>query len=169
MDTLYQAIKRYLIQLSEARLTEEQRAREFGILQVIDNLKNIGDILYDNLMKLAESARRRVHFSVAGRQEIGLLHQRVRQNLEIAIAAFGSNDARGWPGRSWSRSWTISQLEIPPPGAHTAPTEGYRESIDTSEIHLDILTNLKRIDSHITAIAYPVLELPAARLWCVEP
>ena len=35
--------------------------------------------------------------------------------------------------------------------------DGYRETIDTSEIHLDVLTNLKRINSHITAIAYPIL------------
>ena len=35
---------------------------------------------------------------------------------------------------------------------------GYRESIDTSEIHLDVLTNLKRINSHVTAVAYPILE-----------
>ena len=36
--------------------------------------------------------------------------------------------------------------------------EGYRESIETSEIHLDVLANLKRINSHITATAYPILE-----------
>jgi len=36
--------------------------------------------------------------------------------------------------------------------------DGYRESIDTSEIHLDVLTNLKRINSHVTAVAYPILE-----------
>ena len=36
--------------------------------------------------------------------------------------------------------------------------QGYREAIATSEIHLDVLTNLKRINSHITAIVYPVLE-----------
>jgi phosphate:Na+ symporter len=36
--------------------------------------------------------------------------------------------------------------------------EGLRESIQTSEIHLDILADLKRISSHITAVAYPILE-----------
>ncbi len=35
--------------------------------------------------------------------------------------------------------------------------EGYREAIDISEIHMDVLTNLKRIKSHITAVAYPIL------------
>lgn len=32
------------------------------------------------------------------------------------------------------------------------------ESLETSEIHLDVLTNLKRINSHITAIVFPIIE-----------
>ena len=28
----------------------------------------------------------------------------------------------------------------------------------TSEIHLDVLTNLKQINSHVTAIAYAILD-----------
>jgi Na+/phosphate symporter len=28
----------------------------------------------------------------------------------------------------------------------------------TYEIHLDVLTNLKRISSHVTALVYPILE-----------
>jgi len=35
---------------------------------------------------------------------------------------------------------------------------GYKESIETSSIHLDVLTNLERINSHITQMAYPLLE-----------
>jgi len=36
--------------------------------------------------------------------------------------------------------------------------QGYQEAIATSEIHLDVLTNLARINSHVTAIVYPVLD-----------
>jgi phosphate:Na+ symporter len=35
---------------------------------------------------------------------------------------------------------------------------GLAESLETSEIHLDVLTNLKRINSHITALVYPIVE-----------
>ena len=35
---------------------------------------------------------------------------------------------------------------------------GLAESLDTSEIHLDILTNLKRISSHVSALAISILE-----------
>ena len=39
-----------------------------------------------------------------------------------------------------------------------AKTGGLAESLETSEIHLDILTNLKRIASHVSALVFPILE-----------
>ena len=32
------------------------------------------------------------------------------------------------------------------------------ESLETSEIHLDVLTNLKRISSHISQLVFPILD-----------
>jgi phosphate:Na+ symporter len=36
--------------------------------------------------------------------------------------------------------------------------DGRPESIETSSLHLDVLRDLKRIHSHICAVAYPALE-----------
>jgi phosphate:Na+ symporter len=36
--------------------------------------------------------------------------------------------------------------------------DGKRESIETSSLHLDILRDLKRINSHLSSAAYPILE-----------
>lgn len=36
--------------------------------------------------------------------------------------------------------------------------EGRPESIETSALHMDILRDLKRIHSHVVAVAYPILE-----------
>ena len=35
---------------------------------------------------------------------------------------------------------------------------GFVESLETAEIHLDVLINLKRVNSHVTSIAFPILE-----------
>ena len=32
------------------------------------------------------------------------------------------------------------------------------ESIETSSIHIDVVRDLKRINSHLTSVAYPILE-----------
>ena len=36
------------------------------------------------------------------------------------------------------------------------------QSIETSALHLDLLSELKRINSHICSIAYPILESKGA-------
>jgi phosphate:Na+ symporter len=36
--------------------------------------------------------------------------------------------------------------------------EGTPESIETSALHLDVLRDLKRINAHLTTVAYPILE-----------
>jgi len=37
--------------------------------------------------------------------------------------------------------------------------EGRPESIETSAIHLDVMRDLKRINGHLTSVAYPILEV----------
>ncbi|MEQ9198881.1 MAG: hypothetical protein RLN80_02760, partial [Rhodospirillales bacterium] len=37
-------------------------------------------------------------------------------------------------------------------------TQRRADSLETSSLHLDVLRDLKRINSHITAVAYPILE-----------
>jgi phosphate:Na+ symporter len=36
--------------------------------------------------------------------------------------------------------------------------EGRQASIETSGLHLDVVRDLKRIDAHLAATAYPLLE-----------
>jgi len=159
VDTLERAIKRYLTQLAQERLTEEQRRRQFALLLFIDNLENIGDIVDRNLMELAKKRYRlRTHFSPEGMQEIAHLHKSIHQNLERAITAFGSYD-RTLARQVMAQKLEIRHLEQQCRQAHIQRLHaGYQETITTSEVHLDVLTNLKRINSHVTAIAYPVLE-----------
>jgi phosphate:Na+ symporter len=159
VDTLDRDIKRYLTKLSQQSLTGEQSKREIDILSFVNNLENIGDIVDRNLMELAKKKLSKgANFSEAGMQEITLLHKKVLQNLELAIAAFASSDP-ALAQQVLERKLELSQTERRFRQAHIERLHaGYKESIDTSEIHLDVLTNLKRINSHITAIAYPILE-----------
>ena len=60
----------------------------------------------------------------------------------------------------------LDQRPLDPPAGARAPASrtstgcgrGLAESLETSEIHLDVLTNLKRISSHVTALVYPIVE-----------
>jgi phosphate:Na+ symporter len=159
VDTLNREIKHYLTNLSQQDLTEEQSRREIGILGFVSDMENIGDIVDKNLMELAKKRiHKGVRFSEPGAGEIEMLHKQVLRNLELAISAFASGDP-ALAQQVLERKPEISQTERRFRQAHIQRLhEGYRESVDISEIHLDILTNLKRINSHITAVAYPIIE-----------
>jgi phosphate:Na+ symporter len=159
VDLLDREIKHYLTKLSQQSLTDEQSKREISVLSFVNNMENIGDIVDKNLMELAKKKLNKgARFSEPGLREIMQLHKKVLQNLELAISAFASND-RGLAQQVLERKLELGQTERKFRQAHIQRLhDGYRESIDTSEIHLDVLTNLKRINSHVTAVAYPILE-----------
>jgi phosphate:Na+ symporter len=61
--------------------------------------------------------------------------------------------------RTSARSLSLRSMELATAESHLARLrEGRPESLDTTSLHLDIRTDLKRIHSHICSVAYPVLE-----------
>ena len=130
-----------------------------GLISVIGNLENIGDIIDKNLMELA---RKKLYqgrrFSEAGWAEILDFHGVVSKNLERAIAAFAAGD-RTLAQEVLDQRPMIRRRERELRESHLGRLRaGRTESVDTSEIHLDVLTNLKRISSHVSALMFPILE-----------
>jgi phosphate:Na+ symporter len=82
----------------------------------------------------------------------------VSKNLERAIAAFAAND-RGLAQEVLDQRPLMRQRERELRESHLGRLRaGLAESLETSEIHLDVLTNLKRISSHVSALVFPILE-----------
>lgn len=159
VDTLNREIKLYITRLSESSLNEEYSAREAGILTVTHDLETIGDIIDNNLMELAKKKiSQGLRFSEQGLKEITELHEQVGRNLQLVVTAFASQDA-GLARQVLAEKARVTARERELRQAHIHRLHaGLRESIETSAIHLDILTNLRRINSHVTSIAYPILE-----------
>jgi len=71
---------------------------------------------------------------------------------------FMANDARAARSLLGEKE-VFRNLEARATEAHFARIRAGRvESVETSTLHLDVLRDLKRINSHIAAAAYPVLE-----------
>jgi phosphate:Na+ symporter len=159
VDFLEREIKLFLTRLDRGVVGPDLSRREIGLISFIGNLENIGDIIDKNLMELARKkyyhARR---FSEAGWAEILEFHGMVAKNLESAIAAFAAND-RTLAQHVLDQRPVMRQRERELRESHlNRLRRGLAESLETSEIHLDILTNLKRISSHVSALVFPILE-----------
>src|SRR5205814_7397970 len=93
VDFLEREIKLFLARLGREAMGPELSRKEIGLISVIGNLENIGDIIDKNLMELA---RKKLYqgrrFSEAGEAELLEFHGMISKNLERAIAAFAAGD-----------------------------------------------------------------------------
>ncbi|UYN97100.1 MAG: Na/Pi cotransporter family protein [Enhydrobacter sp.] len=159
VDRLYEAIKLYLIQTSRTDLGEDESRRYVEILTFTTNLEHVGDIVDKNLMELAtKKIRNRYAFSPEGLAELKEFHNRVVDNLRLALNVFATRDI-GLARRLVAEKTAMREAEARAADSHFARLrQGRPESIETSSIHMDVIRDLKRINGHLTSVAYPILE-----------
>ena len=173
VDRLYEAIKLYLIQTSRNELGEEDGKRYVEILTFTTNLEHVGDIIDKNLMELAaKKIRNRYTFSPEGMGELRAIHSQVLENLRLALNVFTTRDIT-LARRLVAEKTAMREAEARAADSHYARLrEGRPESIETSSIHMDVIRDLKRINGHLTTVAYPILEaageLAESRLKAVQ-
>lgn len=159
VDRLHEAIKLYVVKVSRGSLEEPEARRAMEIMAFVINMEHVGDIIDKNLMELAtKKIKHGLHFSAQGSDELHAMHRRVLEDLQLAFGTFLSGDA-GAARQLLDGKTRFREAEIAASESHLARLrEGRPESIETSALHIDILRDLKRIHSHICAVAYPVLE-----------
>jgi phosphate:Na+ symporter len=159
VDSLHEAIKLYLVKVSAAGLSIDDSRRFVEILTFITHLEHIGDIIDKNLMELAaKKIRHRLAFSREGLDELRQFHARVSDNMKLAFNVFTLRDVR-LARKLLGEKSLLRDAEVHLATEHFARLRvGRPESIETSAIHLDIIRDLKRINSHLTSVAYPILE-----------
>src|SRR5712672_57621 len=155
LDRLDTAIKEYLTSLDTDALDEMDHRRLSEILAFTTNLEHAGDIVEKSLMPLAaKRIKRGVSFSEASRKEIGEMVDRLMSNARTAAAVFITEDPRA-ARQLLGEKEVFREIE-------TRTTERARtnraETIEMGKLLLDIVRDLKRVNAHLAAAAYPVLE-----------
>jgi phosphate:Na+ symporter len=159
VDRLHEAIKLFVTDVSREPLSAGESRRAAEILALTTNLEHIGDIIDKSVLELADKkARLQLRFSREGWAEIAALHAHVVDNLQMALGVFMSGDVE-IARRLIDEKVAVRDAERQAAENHLARLRAGRpESIDSSALHLDLLRDLKRIHSHICAIAYPLLD-----------
>jgi phosphate:Na+ symporter len=159
LDHLNRAIKAYLTGLDPDSLDDDDNRRLADILAFITNLEHAGDIVERSLLAIAaKRLKRGLAFSVEGQAEIRGMLERLIGNVQTAAAVFITDDARA-ARRLLGEKEVFRDLEARATASHFARIRAGRvESVETSALHLDVLRDLKRINAHVSAAAYAVLE-----------
>ncbi|MEM7301227.1 MAG: Na/Pi cotransporter family protein [Pseudomonadota bacterium] len=159
VDELNDSVKRYLASLMAQEIGEELSLRAVDIINYATNLEHVGDIIDNNLLEMAEKKQRaKLLFSAEGQKDLDQIFEMVESTFELSLNTFmtGHIDSarelivRKTEFRNLERFGTERHLD--------RLSDGVQHSLNTSSIHLDIIRDLKRINSHLISVAYPVLE-----------
>jgi phosphate:Na+ symporter len=163
VDELYSAIKYYLTKISREALGEEESRRWTDIISFTINMEQIGDIVERILIDVEDKKIKTGRsFSEAGMAEICELHARLVDNLRLGMSVFLNGSVRD-AQKLLEEKARFRDLERAYASTHlTRLTGNTVQSIETSSLHIDLISDLKRINSHICSIAYPILDSAGA-------
>lgn len=156
----YDEVKLYLTRLSRETLGEKESKRCAEIMSFATNLEHIGDIIsvdmIDSLLrkKMTSGAK----MSLQDREDINNLYQPVLLSFNLSLSVFTSGDI-SMARQLLAKKYKFIKLEKQSVVNHL---NKLREDVTydsrLSALQLDVIRDLKRINSHLTSVAYPILE-----------
>lgn len=121
-------------------------------------LETAGDVVAKRLTQLADEMRKKgATFSKEGWSELVQMHESIMANVKLASNVLISDDLESARLLSLEKS-EIKRAERDSRKRHLRRLQhGTTESFETSDIHLETLRAFREFNSHISAVAYPIL------------
>ena len=159
VDRLQEAIKQFIYKIDRSKLSESEIKLADEIISYSINLEHIGDIIDKSLSSIIQKkSRNQLSFSANGFSELEIFYMRTIENFHIAQTIFMTRD-QALARQLVQSKVEIRRMEIESSNNHLKRyQEGHFETISSSSLHLDILRDLKRINAHLTSVAYPILD-----------
>lgn len=159
VDRVNEDIKFFLTQVSREDLSNKDQDRLDQVLSYATNLEQVADIIDASLLPVAQlKVKKKVSFSKEGWREICELHASLLDTMQLSLSVFMTNDVEE-ARRLIAEKARFRELDLEANANHLDRLRNRRlESMETSAIHLDILRDLKRINSHLTSVAYQKLD-----------
>jgi phosphate:Na+ symporter len=159
VDLLDREIKRYLTHQSRFEGDERDASEQMRQLGYLNELETIGDVIDKNLSEIVlKKIRTGIAFSPEGWRELNDVYQKVMENMLIAETAFATRDTV-LAQKLLRHKEEMSRLDRELRERHFSRlTADLKRSHESSAVHLDLLTYLKRINSSVSHVAYNIIE-----------
>ena len=162
VDFIEENVRKYLLKVSQQELSDRQIAEVFGLISIMSDLEAIGDIVEKNMLPLIvkkESLGR--EFSSEGKEELKLFHLKVCKQISRIKFAFHDHDLSK-AQRGVQKMERYMDLEEEFRMKHMIRLRQARpETIETHEIHMDIMDKLKQINVYTGEIAKIIYQMTA--------
>lgn len=160
VNQFYDNIKDYLTALAREPLGSKESKRCTEIISFATNLEHTGDIISGDLIDniVSKKVAFRGKMSLQDREDLNNLYHPVLKAFDLSLNVFTSGDlamarqllARKYKFVKREKKAVLNHLE------KIRDEAGYDSRL--SAMQLDVLRDLKRINSHLTQVAYPILD-----------
>jgi phosphate:Na+ symporter len=160
LDKLTIAIKAYLTSIDPEELNPADHRRLNEILTFTMNIEQAGDVVDRNFLPHASKRLKRgLVFSEEEQRDLTVMIERLSTNLKTAASLFVTEDPRT-ARLLVDEKVAFRDAESKATASHFSRLrDSDLQAAQASSIHLDLLRDIKLINSHIVAAAaYPVLE-----------
>jgi phosphate:Na+ symporter len=160
LDKLDAAIRTYLTTIEAEAMADVDHRKVSDILAFATNMEYAGDVVDKNLLGLtARKIKRGITFSKEAQAELLSMVDRLIVNLRTAATVFMTENVRAARLLAAEKE-VFRDIEARATTAHfESMRAGNVETAETSTLHLDMLRDLARVNTHlVAAAAYPVLE-----------
>ena len=159
VDLLNKSIKLYMAKISQENLTEAQAKMQQELLTLTVDLENIADLITRNILKVARKKMEKgLRFSDEGFNEIKTFYDKVLDNFKLSMSAFTTNN-KDLANIVLKNQQEIQNFEFQLRQTHfNRLRQGTSGTVETTSLHLDLLSLLKMINNNISNVAYLILE-----------
>jgi phosphate:Na+ symporter len=160
VDFLYREIKMFLLDHANKSTTVVHQ-NIMNTIMFISDLERAADSIDINIRALASKKHAlKLEFSIEGLDEIRLMHSQV---VKVASMGINAYDNPGMCELAIQLKRDLAKLEISFRENHISRlNRGLRETINTSSIHLDLLSEYRRIASLLCNHAYATTKIKVA-------
>lgn len=160
IDFLDENIRRFLIDIAKHPLDSSTVSRVSAMIRISSNLENIGDTIEKDLMDHAfKKIQRALTFSEAGRRDIMELYEKVMDYYQLMTSAVPEFN-KGIAGEVIRMKEELYRFTYTLVDRHIERLKmGLKESVDTSSVHLDVVSNYRRIISFIADCATAIMHV----------
>jgi len=155
VDNLQQEITKYLVELSQRNLTEEESEEIPVLLHSVNDIERIGDHA-ENLMELAERAiEEKQPFTEDAMRELKLTYNEVDSMITEVIFAL-KNNSSDEAEKALKRESTLNSYQMQFRQKHIERLNAGRCYVLSGIIFLDMINNMEKIGDHLTNVAQAI-------------
>jgi phosphate:Na+ symporter len=153
------ALQSYLSDLAQQPLSAEDSRRILELTLYISNLEHAGDVIHLNLTdRIKAKSKQSIAFSPEEQASLDDLCLIVHQNIRLAIGVLSSGDIEG-AKRLIAQKDAFRALENEVLNAQLRPgSRSTGAELKRSALYVDMIRDLHRINSHIVAAGYPIVD-----------